>query len=363
MKKIVFALAIILSSCISCINHSKEFVDIGVILPLTGESAELGKPIQEAMLLAISNINDTISSYKMRLLFEDGKSTASGSMFAFNKLRNSNPSCYVVFGDVPCSSLAKSLEQYNTPVITLAAAAGNILTLNENYFRSWTTSAVSSEKIVDYSIDKLGASRGAIFCMNNNYGKEFAREISYRYEAKGGDILIEEYFSDDVNLINSSAYKIINQKPDVVFIIGFGNGYTSAIKQLRVLGYNGPIMTDDTITISDYNSNLSPYLNNIYFSSIDFSPYDKNSSNYETFVLPFTEKMNQLPNVHSVFGYITVEVIADAIQRCGTSATDIQNGLKDMKGFHSIIGELTYLSNRELDLPVIVRQIGIGGTY
>ena len=175
--------------------------------------------------------------------------------------------------------------------------------------------------------------------------------------------MIEEYFSDDVNLINSSAYKIINQKPDVVFIIGFGNGYTSAIKQLRVLGYNGPIMTDDTITISDYNSNLSPYLNNIYFSSIDFSPYDKNSSNYETFVLPFTEKMNQLPNVHSVFGYITVEVIADAIQRCGTSATDIQNGLKDMKGFHSIIGELTYLSNRELDLPVIVRQIGIGGTY
>lgn len=361
IKFILFA--IVLACCVSCVNSSRGFVDIGVILPLTGESAELGKPIQEAMQLAVSNVNDTATSHKIRLLFEDGKSTASGSMFAFNKLKHSNPSCYVIFGDVPCSSLAGSLAHYNIPVITLGAAAGNILTLNENYFRAWTTSAVSCKKMVDYAICDLGTSRGALFCMNNNYGKEFSRELSSTYRAEGGNILIEEYFSEDVSLVNNSAYKIINKNPDVVFIIGFGSGYISAIKQLRTLGYNGPIVTDDTITISDYNTSLLTYLDNIYFSSINFSPYDENSKNYEFFVLPFIEKMNQLPNVHSVFGYMTVEVIADAVHRAGTSATDIEEGLKNMKGFHSIIGELTYLPNRELDIPVIVKQIGPGGIY
>lgn len=348
---------------VSCSSVDSDYVEIGVILPLTGPSAELGTPIYEAMKLAEIQVNDTIKGKKLKLLFEDGKSTANGSIFAFNKLQASKPECYVIFGDVPCSSLAESIAKYDVPVITLAAAAGNILSLNEHYFRSWTTSSVSGRELAKYAKSTLNKTKGAMFCMDNNYGKEFSKIISENFIDKGGEVVITETFDSNTSSISNTCHKIISQSPDVVFIIGFGSGYISAVKQLRVLGYKGPILTDDTITISEYSSSLSGYLDSVYFSSIQFSPYDKSSTVYDEFVVPFYDKMGALPNVHSVFGYVTVEILADAITRCNITDENLENSLKSMSNMESIIGEIGYMANREMELPIVIRNINVDGTY
>ena len=70
-----------------------------------------------------------------------------------------------------------------------------------------------------------------------------------------------------------------------------------------------------------------------------------------------------LPNIHSVFGYISVGIIADAVSRHGTSSENVESGLQTMTAFNSIIGKLQYLPNRELELPVIVRKINTDGKY
>lgn len=363
MKKILFAL-LAATMLIGCQEKKVEnVVEVGVILPLTGVSAELGQPIYEAMLLAEKHINDTIQGTPLKLIFEDGKSTANGAIFAFNKLQISNPSSYIIFGDVPCSSLAESLKKYDVPVITLAAAASNILSLNPHYYRAWTTSDVSGKQLATFAKNELGAAKGVTLCMDNNYGHEFSQVISKNFTSQGGTILLNETFDANATGINNSIHKILNNKPDVVFIIGFGPGYISAIKQLRTLGYDGPILTDDTITISEYSQSLTNVLSNIYFSSIDFSPYDKTKPYYSNFVEPFYNNTKMLPNIHSVFGYISVGIIADAVSRHGTSSENVESGLQTMTAFNSIIGKLQYLPNRELELPVIVRKINTDGKY
>lgn len=362
MKRLLLILLLFVFA-VSCKTVDSDYVEVGVILPLTGPSAELGTPIYEAMKLAEKQVNDTIKGKKLKLLVEDGKSTANGSIFAFNKLQVHKPECYVIFGDVPCSSLAESIAKYDVPVITLAAAAGNILSLNEHYYRSWTTSSVSGGELAMYAINTLDKKKGAMFCMDNNYGKEFSKIISENFIGAGGNVVITETFDSNTGNITNTCHKIISQAPDVVFIIGFGSGYISAVKQLRVLGYKGPILTDDTITISEYSSSLNGYLDSIYFSSIQFSPYDKSSNVYEEFVVPFHNKVGALPNVHSVFGYITVGIVADAVSKANMSREGIEKHLRSIVDLESIIGKIGYLPNREMDLPIIIRNINIDGTY
>ena len=363
MKKILVVVLAAVLLC-GCQNKKDEnIVKIGVILPLTGVSAELGQPICEAMKLAEKSINDTSKFYSVKLLFEDGKSTANGSIFAFNKLQMSNPSSYIIFGDVPCSSLAESIARYDVPVITLAAAASNILSLNDNYFRAWTTSDISGMKMAQYAKCNLNAQQGAMLCMDNNYGQEFSQVISKYFTDQGGIILLNEKFDTNATNIQNSIYKILKTNPDVVFIIGFGTGYISAIKQLRTLGYEGAIITDETITILEYAQGLNGALANVYFSSINFSPYDRTQQYFINFVEPFYTKTGIFPNTHSVFGYISVGIVADAISRCGNSTDKVKLGLQTMTDFNSIIGKLQYLPNRELDLPIIVRKLNIDGTY
>lgn len=363
MKKILF---ILLAVCVlvGCQNRKDDgVVEVGVILPLTGVSAELGQPICEAMKLAEKSFNDTSKFYSLKLVFEDGKSTANGSIFAFNKLQMLNPSSYIIFGDIPCSSLAESIAKYEVPVVTLAAAASNILLLNDNYYRAWTTSDLSGKKLSEYAISNLGAHSGVTLCMDNNYGNEFSQVITKYFTNQGGRILLNEKFDANANNNKHSIHKILSTNPDVIFVIGFGTGYISAIKQLRTLGYKGPILTDETITIVEYAHSLNEALDNVYFSSINFSPYDQTQQYFEDFVKPFYEKTGMLPNIHSVFGYLSVGIVADAISRCGNSTLNVRVGLQTMKNFNSIVGTLQYLPNRELELPIIVRKINIDGTY
>lgn len=347
-------------------DKSEYTVKIGVVLPLTGVSAELGKPIQESMKLAEKYVNEQLGKNgkpKIELLFEDGKSTATGSMAAFHNLKLQKPSAFVIFGDEPCSQLAASVSQYDYPVIALAAAADNIPLLSDKYFRAWTTSKVAGKELANFIKNKLNVENCAILSVNNNYGDEFYKSVLRAIQDIGGKVIIHETYDLANKDVKLQIQKIINTNPDVVIILGYGAGYISAFNQLRTLSYNGPILTDETITIPEYCQAVKNALIETYFSSTTFDPYDTNTDYYKTFVKPFKMDIGTLPNAHSVFGFVCVTMLANAIERCGTDAGSIEKGLLSMQDFESIIGKMSYLPNRELNVEVIVRKINPDGTY
>lgn len=358
----IYLLMILFCGC----KSNEEEVRIGVILPLTGVSAELGVPMLEAMQIAEHNINDSIiksGGKKMKLLVEDGKSTANGAIAAFQKLRYENPSAFIIFGDIPCSNLAASVSKYDYPVIALAAAAENIPTLSDRYFRAWTTTSSASSELVIFAKKNLGKNNCAILSVDNNYGNEFAQSLKQKIIDIGGRVLISETYDLSTQNIKMQIQKVIAKKPEVIFVIGFGNGYLAAFNQLRSMSYNGPLLTDETITIPEYYKAVANALDSTYFSSTMFDPIDTKANSYKKFVLPFKEKLGVNPNAHSVFGYASVSILADAIRRYGTEPKEVEKGLVELRNFESIIGKLTYLPNRELNIPIVIRQIHPDGTF
>lgn len=365
MKKIwlIICIGTLIISC----NHSNDnFTKIAVILPLTGESAELGTPILESMKLAEITANKYLTSIKatpIKLMIEDGKSTANGVIAAFNKMRHKDPAAFIIFGDVPCNNLASSVSKYHYPVIALGAAAANIPSLSQNYFRMWTASNVSGKRLAEYAKKELNKSNGAILYMNNNYGNEFQLAIANNFTNEGGTIVKSETYGDSGLDIKMQVQKIINSKPDVIFIIGFGTNYLATINYLKTMSYSGPILTDETITIPEYHYAVKEVLPQIYFSGTSFSPYDTNSDCYNTFVKPMMDNLNVIPNSHSVFGFASIGILVDAIERCGNSPESIHAGLSTLRNYNSIVGVLSYSKERELEIPVIIRKMNDDGSY
>ncbi len=348
------------------LNQKVDSVQIGVILPLTGVSATLGKPILEAMQIAEKNVNDSLKvkgKKNIKLLFEDGKSDASGSISAFQKLQLNNPAAYIIFGDIPASDLANSFSKFKFPVITLGAAAENIPSLSEKYFRAWTPSLASSEKLSRFAKEKLNVKNCGILSVNINLGQEFSKNVNDVFTSLGGIVKIKETFELEDQDVKGQILKIIAQKPECVFILGFGPGYLAAFNQLREYGYKGLILTDETITIPSYIDAVSNAIDGTYFCATTFDPRDTLAISYNSLVKPFKNKFDYFPNAHSVFGYVSVTMLYDAILRHGDSSPGIETGLKNMKNFNSIIGPLSYTPNRELIVPVIIRQMKKDGTF
>ncbi len=367
---IALAIIVVVGGVLLYKNKAKEqdedVVKIGTILPLTGVSAELGAPMLEAMQIAVKTHNEILiknGKKPIKLLVEDGKSTANGALGAFQKIRYSNPSAFIIFGDVPISNLAASVEKYDYPVIALAAAADNIPSLSEHYFRAWTNTGSTGKKLANYAKNELNCKTCAIFSPNINYGVEFTRNLSNAFIEAGGEVVIKETYEVSEQDAKLQMQKIISKSPDAVFVLGFGLSYISAFNQLKSMGYKGAILTDETITIPEYYKAVANAVEGTYFCSTSFDPFDKTASSYELFVVPFKEVIGQNPNAHSVFGYISVSILTDAILRSGDSAKEIEEGLKSMKNFNSIVGDLTYLPNRELEIPIVIRKMNADGTY
>lgn len=85
LKYIVVFLLIIL---FSCSNNNNNTIKIGAILPLTGDAAQWGKPVQNSTMLAEKEINDAggIDERKIEIRYEDSQADPAKGVSAMQNL-------------------------------------------------------------------------------------------------------------------------------------------------------------------------------------------------------------------------------------------------------------------------------------
>lgn len=367
-KKSLLTILFVLFSVVAVIiftrnkcDASKNVVRVGVILPLTGASSDLGVPILNAMKLAQQQLLQEFGGeHRIELDVEDGHSTATGTIAAYQKLLLRSQSALIVFGDVPCSTLAPLAQKGNLPVVALGAAASDITTLCDKYFRMWVTSDSSSAVLSNF-LKSQHKSRIAIIRSRNSYGEDFSESLEKKLSAMNlRPIVIETYDVLDQD-VKPQIQKICMANPDAVVVLGFGNGYLASFNQLREYGYSGVVVTDDAITIPAYYAGVVDQAKGIFYSSTDFDAGDQYGRCYAEFTKPFFDKHNMLPNAHSMFGYLAVKTLAKAFNNVAWDKDRLMQGLAAIHQFDTMIGSISYDKSRELTLPIKVkRMIGNG---
>jgi branched-chain amino acid transport system substrate-binding protein len=113
------------------LSHSpvcSQTLRIGVIIPLSGGVADLGKTVQNGIELAQSEA-DPETRNKFELIYEDSKYDAKDSISAFNKLvGNDKIDILWVWGTTPSIALAPLADRKKIPMIALSGdpeVAGN----------------------------------------------------------------------------------------------------------------------------------------------------------------------------------------------------------------------------------------------
>jgi ABC-type branched-subunit amino acid transport system substrate-binding protein len=101
-------------------------VVVGAVTPLTGKLAVYGQGFQQAMLLALDEVNASggINGKPMKILFEDNTSTSKGSVSAIQKLITINK-FPVIFGPAASSNFLAvcPIAQQNKTILIAAESA------------------------------------------------------------------------------------------------------------------------------------------------------------------------------------------------------------------------------------------------
>ena len=177
-------------------------VNIGVLLPLTGENAENGLSILRGIKTAF---NEKPPEFRkmFRLTIKDNESDQVKTVKEMIKFAD-DPSVMVVIGPMMSNNATAAAAIANSaglPMISPTATREGIAGIGSFSFQANSDLTVRGKSLAKFAIDSLGLKRIAILSPANDYGKQMTDSFAREIDAQGGEIVAQSwYYGEPKNL-------------------------------------------------------------------------------------------------------------------------------------------------------------------
>jgi branched-chain amino acid transport system substrate-binding protein len=247
-------------------SSSDKVAKIGVIAPLSGDLAALGKGIQNSVDLAIKQANESkaIPGWKLEISPQDDEAKPDVGKNAATKLAGDKDVIGVV------GTLNSSVAQSVQPVladanITQVSPANTNPSLTQGadfatapkrtyatYFRTCTTDSIQGPFAAQYLFNTAGIKEVATVHDKKTYGQGLADAFTKEFTKLGGKIVAAETINPDDDKYDAVVSKIKPANPGAVY---YGGEYPQAgpfSQQMKAAGLNVPLMGGDGIYSGKY---------------------------------------------------------------------------------------------------------------
>lgn len=219
-----------------------EPLDVGVVIPFSGDLSDFGGPMLNALEMAKQDINDAGGPLgrEIRLHDEDSGSDSTQGVNAANKLIDTDGVSSLI-GAVSSGvtiSMAKSVTiPKETLHITSASSSPSISTLDDDdlVFRTRTNDRFVA-KVMAQIIEEQDASKAAVVYINNDFGEALAETFESTFSGTTTAKVGYESGQSSYQQVLSKAYA---DDPDFVALAGYPESGTTMLSQWAEEGYGG----------------------------------------------------------------------------------------------------------------------------
>ncbi len=312
-------------------SDGETVIKIGSVHPLTGSYAYEAQSIVNAQQLAIDEINEAGGIASMggaKLELEIGDSQASADVGASETERLISEGCAVITGTfqsgVTLTCMQKA-EQNQVPF--LVTVSNNVSMFEQGFeycFRIQPNADVFAEDFIQYITEiKTDDIQTAVLINEDSItGTDSGDIIENNMDSTGIELLDRITYSASTSTLSTEVTKIAELQPDMLITIGYFADTSLLVKELNERGIeikvvcgvaNGGI--SDSKFIEDFGDTVENFLDLNY----RFNP---NSDKTEELLASYKEKYGDDMSVHAVWGYESIYVIADALERAASTDSE-----------------------------------------
>jgi branched-chain amino acid transport system substrate-binding protein len=218
---------------------------VGVITATTGAASTIAAPANNAIALYIDQLaNQRNLPFKVEFIRYDDASDPTKSVNLVRKLIQEDGAAMIVCCTTTPSTLAvnKVAEDGQTTIVAMAASASVVEPAAEKRytFKTPITDRLMINHTLDYMVKK-GVKTIAFMGLEDAYGEGGWVELKSLAEKKGIKIVAAERFARTDTNFTPQALKVVQSKPDVVYIHAIPPSAALVHEALRRVGYRGPI--------------------------------------------------------------------------------------------------------------------------
>jgi branched-chain amino acid transport system substrate-binding protein len=325
---------------------------IGIILPMTGTTADYGADFNRGALLAEEEINAAggIGGRPIKLVHGDSKNSPKDGVAEFKRLVEIErvPAIISTMTGVIVPQFSLSRET-NTPMICVGAITPEIRKGGPTVFSNYPLADDEEKEIAEYIIKTLGHKTAAIIYENSSYGKTLSTIFIEEFKKMGGTIVAEEVIEKGGRDFRSQITRIGAQKPPVTVTYAYYAEGGLIVRQAAELGVKTQFISHGSIQNQSFAEIAGPAAEGF----ISGSPrWDDDDPQVKAFIERFRKKYNKEPDLYGPYFYDAVRLYAAAIQRGGYTKEGIQKGLKELKDFPGVNGKMSFEHGNVVLLPL-----------
>ncbi|MBI4143375.1 ABC transporter substrate-binding protein [Candidatus Woesearchaeota archaeon] len=333
---------------------------IGFLSPLSGDAASIGLPVQQAVVIAVDEINEKggINGRKLEVVYEDGKCNPKDANTATQKLVNVDKVKAIVGGLCSGETLgaAPITEANKVVIISPGSSSPDVTNAGDFVFRVYPSDAFAGVVASDYAYNDLGAKKAALLTETTDYAQGLRKVFKENFAKLGGAIAADETYNPDDTDFRTQITKIKASEPDVVYIVpqNIPKGILM-IKQLREAGVKKQLLTAEVLLARNILKENAADMEGMIGVELKF---DDKAPKTAALLQKYTQKTGQeAPFPAFMAGaYDIVNLLADAIAKHGYDSEKIRDYLYSVKGYEGAIGKITMDENGDPIMEYSVKQ-------
>lgn len=323
-------LTVPLAGCGNTPGGSGDEIVIGGLAPLTGSVAQYGVAVDNAVKLAVDDINAKggILGKTIKYISYDEKGDPTEATNAYTRLVDQDK-IVALIGDVtsaPCEAVAQQAARDKLPMITPSGTSEAITTYGENVFRACFIDPYQGQLMASYASKKLNAKTAAILFDNGDpYSSGIADAFEAAAKALGMTITNKEGYASKSTDFKTQLTKIKGKNPDVLLIPVYYGDVALIVDQIQQQGITSKLLGADgwdgvASEVAKKSDDIKKLLNNAYFCS----QYSASSTDpdLQAFLTKYKEKNGKEANMFAVLGYDAMQIMAAAIDKAGSTDSD-----------------------------------------
>lgn len=353
-RALCFAAATLLSFAVAACQAptpAGQPIRIGLVAPLSGDSATAGEAVERGMVLAADEINKSggVLGRPLEVVARDVANDPEAGVTALRELV-AQQQIVALFGSKYSPVIMAQIDALHELRVPLIDVGGSLQKIIDNghtpnyAFRVSMNDADANEFLARYAHEVVGSRRVGIVAVNNVWGEANAASLADWLTRQGTPPTGSERINEGATDVSAQLARLRATDADALVLAGSAPEGAAVVRGLATLGWKVPVLTTWSVSGGDFVERAGIENTEGVLTLQTFSFFGQLSPKATTVLQAYharfgTRSTDEVPNALSVAqAYDGLHLLAQAIKKAGsTDGPHVRDALEQLDGQDGLV--------------------------
>ena len=307
---------------------SADEVKIGMHTDISGPVSSFGKYSVEGVQMRIDEINENggINGRQLTIIAEDHQYQTPRAVQAANKLLNKDKVFLMLasLGTPMNNAVFKAQEAKNVPnLFPLSSARSMSEPFHKLKFSALSTYYDQARSGVRWAVEEKGKKNICVLYQDNDFGQESYDGVVDQLSSMGMELHEKATNKSTDTDLTSQITKLRNANCDAISMGTIVKDTILAYTKARQVGWNDVLFMGTVASFHPVIASQPDGVTNGFYTFAQFNSPSKSNCSPDVcnWIDRYEEKFGNLPNIGSAYGYMFMDLTAQAIEVAGLDLT------------------------------------------